>query len=235
MANNNKTVQLILIDCGQQKIDVIKVIRQLTNLGLKEAKDLVEETNSVILGSVDLQLALKYKAELESVGATVKLSGEWQNTQSIVELQKQLINLERAKHEAEAIIQKETPSNSGSGLLIFAGVIFVIGLIFTIVSGYLAVITLLVSLILAAVALTIRSNRQTSEQSTKKKTQQKLKLVDEEIIEITHKLTNLKTGQESVFTETDLKHSREPVQSLQLQNITDTSKIGQLDAELRKA
>ena len=59
---------------GEKKIDVIKVVRQLTNLGLKEAKDLVETANAKVLDSVGKDAAEDAKKKLTEVGATVEVS-----------------------------------------------------------------------------------------------------------------------------------------------------------------
>ena len=62
---------VILLAAGEKKINVIKVVRALTNLGLKEAKDVVETANSVILGGVSKEAAQDAKAKLEAEGAQV--------------------------------------------------------------------------------------------------------------------------------------------------------------------
>ena len=58
---------------GEKKINVIKVVRALTNLGLKEAKDVVETAGSVILGGVSKEAAQDAKAKLEAEGAQVQV------------------------------------------------------------------------------------------------------------------------------------------------------------------
>ena len=58
---------------GDQKIGVIKVIRAITGLGLKEAKDLVEGVPSKVKEGVSKEDAAKIKAELEAAGATVSV------------------------------------------------------------------------------------------------------------------------------------------------------------------
>ena len=60
-------------DPGAKKIEVIKVIRQLTNLGLKEAKDVAETAGSKVLESVSKEAAADAKAKLEAAGATVEV------------------------------------------------------------------------------------------------------------------------------------------------------------------
>ena len=64
---------VILKDGGAQKIQVIKVVRELTNLGLKEAKDLVDGAPKPILEKASKDDAAKAKAKLEEAGATVEL------------------------------------------------------------------------------------------------------------------------------------------------------------------
>ena len=58
---------------GAKKIEVIKVIRQLTNLGLKEAKDLAETPNAKVLDLVAKDAAEDAKKKLTDVGATVEV------------------------------------------------------------------------------------------------------------------------------------------------------------------
>ncbi|MCB9508086.1 MAG: 50S ribosomal protein L7/L12 [Myxococcales bacterium] len=62
---------VVLEDAGAEKIKVIKVVRELTGLGLKEAKDLVEGTPSKVKESVSKEDATSAKAKLEEVGAKV--------------------------------------------------------------------------------------------------------------------------------------------------------------------
>ena len=64
---------VILADAGAQKIQVIKVVRELTNLGLKEAKDLVDGAPKPLLEKVSKDDADKAKAKLEESGATVEI------------------------------------------------------------------------------------------------------------------------------------------------------------------
>jgi large subunit ribosomal protein L7/L12 len=64
---------VVLSDIGAKKINVIKVVRQLTNLGLKEAKDLVESAPANILEGVGKEVAEDAKAKLEEAGAKVDL------------------------------------------------------------------------------------------------------------------------------------------------------------------
>ena len=64
---------VILAEVGAQKIPVIKEVRSLTNLGLKEAKDLVDGAPKPVLEKVSKEEAEKAKAQLEGAGATVEL------------------------------------------------------------------------------------------------------------------------------------------------------------------
>ncbi|MFM8239989.1 MAG: 50S ribosomal protein L7/L12, partial [Actinomycetota bacterium] len=64
---------VILANAGDKKINVIKEVRALTNLGLKEAKDLVEGAPKPVLEKVNKETADKAKAALEGAGATVSL------------------------------------------------------------------------------------------------------------------------------------------------------------------
>ncbi len=62
-----------LVDFGAKKLDVIKVVREITGLGLKEAKDLVEGVPKPIKENVSKDEAESIKAKLEAVGAKVEL------------------------------------------------------------------------------------------------------------------------------------------------------------------
>jgi large subunit ribosomal protein L7/L12 len=63
----------VLTEVGQQKIPVIKVVRELTGLGLKEAKDLVDGAPKAVKEGVNREEAEKIKAALSEVGATVEI------------------------------------------------------------------------------------------------------------------------------------------------------------------
>lgn len=65
---------VVLKDIGPKKIEVIKAVRQLTDLGLKEAKDLVEGAPQTVLEAVTKDAAADAKAKLEEAGAVVELS-----------------------------------------------------------------------------------------------------------------------------------------------------------------
>jgi len=60
---------VVLTDFGPKKINVIKVVRQMTSLGLKEAKDMVESAPINVLESVGKEVANDAKAKLEEAGA----------------------------------------------------------------------------------------------------------------------------------------------------------------------
>ena len=62
---------VVLEEAGDKKIQVIKEVRTLTSLGLKEAKDLVDGTPATVLEKVNKEAAEKAKAALEGAGATV--------------------------------------------------------------------------------------------------------------------------------------------------------------------
>lgn len=63
---------VVLSEIGAQKIKVIKVVREITGLGLKEAKALVDEAPSNVKEDIDKDEAEDIKAKLEEVGATVE-------------------------------------------------------------------------------------------------------------------------------------------------------------------
>jgi large subunit ribosomal protein L7/L12 len=64
---------VIIKDAGAKKIEVIKVVRQLTSLGLKEAKDVAETVGSKVLEAVSKEVANDAKAKLETAGASVEV------------------------------------------------------------------------------------------------------------------------------------------------------------------
>ena len=64
---------MVLEAAGDKKIGVIKAVRSLTSLGLKEAKDLVESAPKVVVENAKKEDAEKAKAALEAEGATVTL------------------------------------------------------------------------------------------------------------------------------------------------------------------
>jgi len=64
---------VVLVSAGAKKINVIKAVRALTGLGLKEAKGMAEEAGAVVKEGVSKEDAEAAKAELEAAGATVEL------------------------------------------------------------------------------------------------------------------------------------------------------------------
>ena len=72
-AEEQSTFDVILAEAGAQKIQVIKAVRQLTNLGLKEAKDLVDGAPNPVKEGVAREEAEQMKTQLEEAGATVEL------------------------------------------------------------------------------------------------------------------------------------------------------------------
>ena len=72
-AEEKSDYDVILTGGGEKKIHVIKEVRALTNLGLKEAKDLVDSAPKPVLERVSKEDADKAKAQLEEAGATVEV------------------------------------------------------------------------------------------------------------------------------------------------------------------
>ena len=72
-AEEKTEFDVILASAGASKINVIKEVRTITGLGLKEAKDLVEGAPKEVKGDVPTAEANEIKAKLEAVGATVEL------------------------------------------------------------------------------------------------------------------------------------------------------------------
>ena len=72
-AEEQTTFDVMLTGSGDKKIQVIKVVRAATGLGLKEAKALVDEAPKPVKEGIDREEADKLKAELEEAGATVEL------------------------------------------------------------------------------------------------------------------------------------------------------------------
>jgi len=64
---------VVLKDIGDKKIEVIKTVRKLTNLGLKEAKELVESAPATVMEAVPKEMAEDAKSQLEAAGAVVEL------------------------------------------------------------------------------------------------------------------------------------------------------------------
>jgi large subunit ribosomal protein L7/L12 len=72
-AEEQTEFDVVLTAAGDKKIQVIKEVRALTSLGLKEAKDLVDSAPKPVLERVPREQADKAKAQLEAVGASVEL------------------------------------------------------------------------------------------------------------------------------------------------------------------
>jgi large subunit ribosomal protein L7/L12 len=72
-AEEKTEFDVVLADAGAQKINVIKEVRAITGLGLKEAKDLVEAAPKPVKEGVSKADADKFKAQLEGAGAKVEL------------------------------------------------------------------------------------------------------------------------------------------------------------------
>lgn len=72
-AEEKTEFDVILVECGAKKMDVLKAVRAITGLGLKEAKELVEKANSVVKEAMPKADAEKLKKDLEDLGAKVAL------------------------------------------------------------------------------------------------------------------------------------------------------------------
>lgn len=73
-AEEKTEYDVILTDLGPKKIDVIKAIRQITQLGLKDAKELAETPGAKVLEQAGKESAQDAKSKLETAGATVELA-----------------------------------------------------------------------------------------------------------------------------------------------------------------
>jgi len=73
LEEESSTVDVILTASGDKKIQVIKVVRAATGLGLKEAKALVDEAPKPVKEGIERDEAEKLKAEIEEAGGTVEL------------------------------------------------------------------------------------------------------------------------------------------------------------------
>ena len=72
-AEEKTEFDVILKDAGASKLNVIKVVREVTGLGLKDAKDMVEAAPKAVKEGVSKEEADKLKADLEAAGATVEI------------------------------------------------------------------------------------------------------------------------------------------------------------------
>jgi large subunit ribosomal protein L7/L12 len=73
-AEEKTEFDVVIKDAGPKKIEVIKVIRQLTSLGLKEAKEMAEAAGSKVLEQTGKDAAEDAKSKLEAAGAVVELA-----------------------------------------------------------------------------------------------------------------------------------------------------------------
>jgi large subunit ribosomal protein L7/L12 len=73
-AEEKTSFDVVLVSAGDKKINVIKEVRSLTSLGLKEAKELVESAPKAVLEGASKDDAAKAKEALEGAGATVELA-----------------------------------------------------------------------------------------------------------------------------------------------------------------
>jgi large subunit ribosomal protein L7/L12 len=73
VAEEQSAFDVVLTEAGQQKIGVIKVVRAITGLGLKEAKDVVDSAPKAVKEGVAREEADSIKAQLEEAGATVEV------------------------------------------------------------------------------------------------------------------------------------------------------------------
>lgn len=72
-ADEKTEFDVVIRDVGPKKIDVIKAIRQITNLGLKDAKELAETAGAKVLEAAGKESAMDAKSKLEAAGAKVEL------------------------------------------------------------------------------------------------------------------------------------------------------------------
>lgn len=72
-ADEKTEFDIVLVDAGANKINVIKAVREITGLGLKEAKDATEQTPSTLKEGVNKEDAQNFKKKLEDAGAKVEI------------------------------------------------------------------------------------------------------------------------------------------------------------------
>lgn len=72
-AEEKTEFDVVLVAAGEKKINVIKVVREITALGLKEAKTLVDEAPNPVKEGISKEAAEEIKAKLEEAGATVEI------------------------------------------------------------------------------------------------------------------------------------------------------------------
>ncbi|RAP29857.1 50S ribosomal protein L7/L12 [Candidatus Marinamargulisbacteria bacterium SCGC AG-343-D04] len=71
--DSSSTVSVVLTDCGDKKIQVLKVVREITGLGLKEAKEIVDSAPKAIKEGIEKAEAEEIKKKLEEQGGKVEL------------------------------------------------------------------------------------------------------------------------------------------------------------------
>ncbi len=71
--NFRETVDVILVSAGDRKIPVLKVVREETNLGLKEAKELIDNTPMPVKEGITKEASARLKVKLEEAGAIVEI------------------------------------------------------------------------------------------------------------------------------------------------------------------
>ena len=69
----SSTVSVVIADGGAAKVGVIKVVREITGLGLKESKDIVDNAGTPVKENISIEEANEIKAKLEEAGATVEV------------------------------------------------------------------------------------------------------------------------------------------------------------------
>ena len=72
-AEEKTEFDVILASAGDKKINVIKVVREITGLGLKESKDIVDNAGTPVKENISIEEANEIKAKLEEAGATVEV------------------------------------------------------------------------------------------------------------------------------------------------------------------
>ncbi|ALP70062.1 LSU ribosomal protein L7/L12 (P1/P2) [Candidatus Nasuia deltocephalinicola] len=72
----SKSYSINLLDFGKNKISVIKIVKDLNNIGLKDAKNLVESCPTILKKGIDYKSAKSLKENLENVGAKIELLGD---------------------------------------------------------------------------------------------------------------------------------------------------------------
>ena len=72
--NNNNKCDLVLLECGQRKLMIVKSIKEIFGLGLKEAKDIIDTVPTYLSKSISIVKAEKIKLVLEEIGAKVEIN-----------------------------------------------------------------------------------------------------------------------------------------------------------------